>query len=91
MNMKKQYIYLVLTALVFTGCKKLEQVPESTTSRSAVFGSEKGMELYANSFYNILPTANNIHTADNMSDYAARRDAGLGFTAQRELFYRQQQ
>jgi hypothetical protein len=73
--MKKQFLYLVLTAGLFAGCKKLEQVPQSTTSRSAVFGNEKGMELYANSFYAILPSANNVHTADNMSDYAARRDA----------------
>ncbi|MCW3088525.1 MAG: RagB/SusD family nutrient uptake outer membrane protein, partial [Sediminibacterium sp.] len=75
MIMKKQYLYLAITVALLAGCKKLEQTPQSTTSRSAVFGNEKGMELYANSFYNILPTANNIHTADNMSDYAARRDA----------------
>ncbi|MDB5231104.1 MAG: RagB/SusD family nutrient uptake outer membrane protein [Chitinophagaceae bacterium] len=73
--MKKKYLWLLFTAAVFTGCKKLEQTPQSTTSRSAVFGSEKGLDLYANSFYSILPNANNIHTADNMSDYAARRDA----------------
>src|SRR5688572_33406321 len=73
--MKKQLIWIFLTAVVFAGCKKLEQLPQSTTSRDAVFSSEKGLELYANSFYNILPSANNIHTADAMSDYAARRDA----------------
>jgi hypothetical protein len=73
--MNKQYLWLLLAASVFIGCKKLEQLPEATASRDAVFGSEKGLELYANSFYNILPSANNIHTADAMSDYAARRDA----------------
>ena len=73
--MKKKYLYVVLAAAIITGCKKLEQAPQSTTSKDAVFGSEKGMELYANSFYAILPSANNVHTADNMSDYAARRDA----------------
>ena len=73
--MKKQLIWIFLTAVVFAGCKKLEQLPQSTTSKDAVFSSEKGLELYANSFYQILPSANNIHTADNMSDYAARRDA----------------
>ena len=73
--MKKYYFYLLCTIAFFTGCQKLEQTPQSTTSRSAVFGSEKGLELYANSFYNILPSANNIHTADAMSDYGARRDA----------------
>ena len=72
--MRKQYIWL-LAAVVFFSCKKLEQLPESTASKDAGFSSEKGLELYANSFYNILPSANNIHTADAMSDYGARRDA----------------
>ncbi len=73
--MKHQYLWLLLITAFVVGCNKLEQLPESTTSRDAVFSSEKGLELYANSFYNILPSANNIHSADNMSDYAARRDA----------------
>ena len=73
--MKRQYLLIFFIAAVVTGCKKLEQLPEATASRDAVFSSEKGLELYANSFYRILPSANNIHTADAMSDYAARRDA----------------
>ena len=36
--------------------------------------TEKGLELYSYSFYDLLPSANNIHTADCMSDYAARRN-----------------
>ena len=73
--MKKQYLLFLIIAAVFMQCKKLEQLPEATASRDAVFSSEKGLELYANSFYRILPNANNIHTADAMSDYGARRDA----------------
>ena len=73
--MKQNYLWLVLIAPVVMSCNKLEQLPEATASADAVFGSEKGLELYANSFYQILPSANNVHTADNMSDYAARRDA----------------
>jgi len=73
--MKKEFLLLFLIVFFIIGCKKqLEQLPESTTSRSAVFGSEKGLELYANSFYGILPSSNNIHTADNVSDFGARRD-----------------
>jgi hypothetical protein len=72
--MKKQYLLLFLLTALLVQCKKLEQLPEATASKEAVFGSEKGLELYANSFYRMLPTANNIHTADAMSDYAARRD-----------------
>jgi hypothetical protein len=73
--MKQQYLWLLLIAPIAFACNKLEQLPESTTSADAVFSSEKGLELYANSFYLILPSANNVHTADNLSDYAARRDA----------------
>lgn len=73
--MKQQYLWLILIAAFVMSCNKLEQLPEATASRDAVFGSEKGLELYANSFYQLLPNANNVHTADNMSDYGARRDA----------------
>jgi starch-binding outer membrane protein, SusD/RagB family len=66
---------LFIISAVFMQCKKLEQLPEATASRDAVFSSEKGLELYTNSFYRMLPSANNIHTADAMSDYGARRDA----------------
>src|SRR5215203_77491 len=72
--MRKQFLWLAFIVL-FTQCKKLEQVPQSTATKEAIFSTEKGLELYANSFYSILPTANNIHTADNVSDYGARRDA----------------
>jgi len=72
--MKKQYLCFLLLTVFFIQCKKLEQIPQSTASREAVFGSEKGLELYTNSFYSILPSANNIHTADNVSDYGVRRD-----------------
>lgn len=64
---------LLLSVAFFTACsKKLDQVPEDTATKAAIFGSEKGMETYANSFYEILPTANNIHQGDAMADYAAR-------------------
>lgn len=73
--MKIQYYkWLIIIAILFSGCN-LEQIPQDTTSKDAVFGSEKGLELYSYSFYNFLPSANNIHTADAMSDYAARRGA----------------
>ncbi len=70
--MKKQYVWLFLSALFAFGCKKLDQKPEATVTRQAVFSSEKGMELYANSFYDILPTGNQIIRSDEMADYAAR-------------------
>ncbi|MCK8492413.1 RagB/SusD family nutrient uptake outer membrane protein [Spirosoma sp. RP8] len=78
--MKSYYSLLVGVGLFLTGCSDLEQIPESTASKTAVFSSEKGLELYANSFYtpltgpdfSILPTANSIIRADEMADYSAR-------------------
>jgi hypothetical protein len=73
--MKLQYICIIIGAIYLFGCDELEQIPQDTASKSAVFGSENGLELYSISFYDFLPSANNIHTCDAMSDYAARRDA----------------
>ena len=70
--MKIKYLGFIIIALLLSGCE-LEQIPQDTTSKDAVFGSEKGLQLYSYSFYNFLPSANNIHTAESMSDYAARR------------------
>ena len=73
--MKKQNIWLFLIFALFVSCEDLlEQIPQDTTSKSAVFSTEKGLELYSYSFYNMLPSANNIHTCDAMSDYGARRN-----------------
>ncbi len=66
--MKKQYLWFVVLGLLLAGCE-LEQIPVSTTSKSAVFGSESGLQLYAYSFYSILPQSNTRQ--DAMSDYLA--------------------
>ena len=65
---------LLLAGVLTAGCDSLEQNPVATSSKDAVFGSESGLALYANSFYNWMPDANNITSAESMSDYAARRD-----------------
>ena len=66
--MKKIYLLFLTVSFLIVSCE-LEQTPESTASKSAVFGSEKGLELYVNSFYSILPgDATNL---DAMSDYLA--------------------
>lgn len=72
--MRTKYLWgLFISGALFTACtKNLDQVPEDTATKAAVFGSDKGLETYSNSFYEILPTANNIHQGDAMCDYAAR-------------------
>ncbi len=71
--MKKQYLWFIIISLLVAGCE-LEQLPESTTSRAAVFGSAQGLELYTNSFYTMLPNGNGSTTLDAMSDYLAVKE-----------------
>ena len=66
--MKKQYLWFILLSILVVSCE-LEQVPQSTASKSAVFGSQQGLDLYAYSFYSILP--NRSTNLDAMSDYLA--------------------
>ncbi|MET3112467.1 hypothetical protein AAKU52_000178 [Pedobacter sp. CG_S7] len=73
--MKKFFLWIIPAALIFVGCKKLDQVPQDTATKEAVFSSEKGLELYANSFYKLLPSASDAHKGDAMADYAARSQA----------------
>lgn len=73
--MKQKLLWLLFAGGLIAGCNKLDQLPEATASKDAVFGSEKGLELYAYSFYDLLPDANAIHRGDEMSDYGARTQA----------------
>ncbi len=71
--MKIRIILSLLVLLTFTGCD-LEEVPQHTANKNIIFGTESGLQLYANSFYEWLPSANNVHSADAISDYSSRRN-----------------
>ena len=62
--MKKTLIYIISVIGLFS-CD-LDEVPVSEVSKEPVFSTENGLELYANSFYEILPTPSAAHQADNM-------------------------
>lgn len=68
------FIWICLFAIIiYSGCDLVE-TPRDTASEEAVFGSEQGLELYVNSFYDWLPSGNDIIRLDYVSDFAARRD-----------------
>lgn len=68
--MKKQYLWFLLLSFLLVRCEKdLEQIPVSSATESAVFGSQQGLELYTNSFYSLLPGPST--SLDAMSDYLA--------------------
>jgi hypothetical protein len=66
-------IILFLGALIcLSGCKKvLELSPLDKLTPAEAFSSERGLILYTNSFYNALPDAKAIFSADQLSDYAS--------------------
>ncbi|MBK7133080.1 MAG: RagB/SusD family nutrient uptake outer membrane protein [Bacteroidales bacterium] len=66
--MKKQYLWFILLSILVVSCD-LEQVPQATASKSAVFSSQQGLDLYTYSFYGMLP--NRSTSLDAMSDYMA--------------------
>ena len=72
-TMKKYYIFILLGCLSMAACKKLDQQPESTATKGAVFGTENGLKLYTNSFYNMGFLPKRSTTGDAMSDYLAVR------------------
>ncbi len=69
--MKKLFISILLGSVVFTACKKLDQLPQSTASKEAVFSSENGLKLYTNSFYGMDFLPKNSIRLDELSDYLA--------------------
>ncbi|HEV9035335.1 MAG TPA: RagB/SusD family nutrient uptake outer membrane protein [Puia sp.] len=64
---------MLLTAGALASCtKNLDQTPQSTATEASVFGSQTGLALYSNSFYNILPDIKTPFRTDcNLSDYGA--------------------
>jgi starch-binding outer membrane protein, SusD/RagB family len=78
--MKKQYMWFILIFLFLVSACDLEESPVATTSKYEVFGTETGLRLYANSFYNFLPSGNNIVTEDYMTDINARNSRPLFLT-----------
>jgi hypothetical protein len=74
MILNKKYLIWLSIGFIFAGCaKNLDQQPQSTANKEVIFGSEDGLQLYSNSFYDVLPGINDIFRTDaNMSDYGAR-------------------
>lgn len=72
-TIKKPAVLVAVAGVLFASCaKNLEQSPVSTADKNAVFGSEDGLKLYTNSFYNILPDINTPFRTDcALSDYGA--------------------
>ena len=84
MKKMKKYFYFLGAALFlctcFTNCD-LNEYPQDTASSIAIFGSASGLELYANSFYEMLPTPDEgVFMIDDNSDLVARNGVDIRFS-----------
>lgn len=57
--MKKIAVIIALT--FFCGCD-MEELPEAQVTKEPVFGTESGLKMYTNSFYEVFPGATTIYS-----------------------------
>lgn len=69
--MMKNFKYYIVSLVILVSCD-LDEIPVSEVSKEPVFSTENGLELYANSFYEVLPSASEAHQGDAICDYACR-------------------
>lgn len=70
----KRIFHIVIAMVAFTACKQdLDLKPFDKLSPDNAFNTEKDLQLYANSFYLILPTGTDIVKSDALSDYLVGR------------------
>lgn len=77
---KNKYLWIVVAILLIVTACELEELPVATTTEAEIFGTETGLNLYSNSFYDYLPSGNAIVTEDYMSDINARKDRPIFLT-----------
>jgi len=81
--MKKRTAYFVFCAslaLSLSSCS-LEELPVTSGNRTIVFGSAQGLESYALSFYQQLPSLSSLSAREGTSDYAVAKNVSQFYTA----------
>lgn len=70
--MRRLFLFFAV-GLLLTGCSKfLNKPPYASITSSQAFANASDLQLYVNSFYvNMMPSADDIFTGDNTSDYIA--------------------
>lgn len=62
----------LLLGMVLASSCTMEELPRAKASKAAIFGSTNGLELYTNSFYDLLPgNDTGVFTIDETSDLVA--------------------
>lgn len=67
----KRIIYSFISASILLSSCSLDETPQSSVDKDAIFNNEKGLATYSYSFYNMLPSVGNGFKQDEMCDYGA--------------------
>lgn len=67
----KKYKLFGLLALIGLCSCSMDETPQSSVDKQEIFDTEKGLEAYSYSFYNMLPSVSDAYKMDEMCDYGA--------------------
>lgn len=67
----KKIIYFWISACCLSGSCSMDETPKAEVDKPTIFNNEKGLETYAYSFYDLLPSISNGYRKDAMCDYGA--------------------
>lgn len=70
-NMKRIIYFSISICLLFLSSCSLDEMPQDSVTKETIFGTEKGLQTYSYSFYNMLPSVADGFRQDAMSDYGA--------------------
>ena len=69
--MKKIFYAIIVLGFIMASCN-LDELPEASVGKDAVFSSEAGLKTYAYSFYNMMPSGSDLSTAEvDLVDFGA--------------------
>lgn len=57
----KKIVFFILALSFFYACN-MEELPQAQVSKKPVFGSETGLKMYTNSFYEAFPNVTTIYS-----------------------------
>lgn len=67
----KNIVYNFILACILLSSCSLDELPQDSVDKSAIFSSEKGLATYSYSFYSMLPSVSDGFRQDEMCDYGA--------------------
>ena len=67
----KRIIYSFVSVCLLLSSCSMDEIPQASVDKDTVFRTEKGLETYSYSFYNMLPSVSDGFRQDAMCDYGA--------------------